>query len=59
MLQVMDELGLVKGFLKLPHQHLPRMGGMDWGAASIWWRPAPMWGLAHQMRRWPKGANMF
>jgi hypothetical protein len=22
-------------------------------------RPAPMWGLVHQMGRWPKGSNMF
>jgi len=28
-------------------------------AASIWRRPAPVWGLAHQIRRWPKGLNMF
>src|SRR5438105_15365999 len=26
-LQVMDELGLIDGFLKLPHQQLPRMEG--------------------------------
>ena len=30
-LQVMDELGLIDGFLKLPHQRLQRMDGMFGG----------------------------
>jgi len=30
-LQVMDELGLIDGFLKLPHQRLQRMEGMFGG----------------------------
>jgi len=33
-LQVMDELGLIDGFLKLPHQQLQKMEG-KFGAASI------------------------
>ena len=33
-LQVMDELGLIDGFLKLPHQRLQKMDG-KFGAASI------------------------
>src|SRR3982074_504157 len=33
-LQVMDELGLIDGFLKLPHQKLQKMEG-KFGAASI------------------------
>jgi 2-polyprenyl-6-methoxyphenol hydroxylase-like FAD-dependent oxidoreductase len=33
-LQVMDELGLIDGFLKLPHQQLQKMDGI-FGAASI------------------------
>jgi 2-polyprenyl-6-methoxyphenol hydroxylase-like FAD-dependent oxidoreductase len=33
-LQVMDELGLVDGFLKLPHQRLQKMDGM-FGGASV------------------------
>lgn len=33
-LQVMDELGLIEGFLKLPHQRLQRMDG-KFGDASI------------------------
>jgi 2-polyprenyl-6-methoxyphenol hydroxylase-like FAD-dependent oxidoreductase len=33
-LQVMDELGLIDGFLKLPHQQLQKMDG-KFGAASI------------------------
>jgi 2-polyprenyl-6-methoxyphenol hydroxylase-like FAD-dependent oxidoreductase len=33
-LQVMDELGLIDGFLKLPHQQLQRMDG-KFGATSI------------------------
>jgi 2-polyprenyl-6-methoxyphenol hydroxylase-like FAD-dependent oxidoreductase len=33
-LQVMDELGLIEGFLKLPHQQLQKMEG-KFGAASI------------------------
>jgi 2-polyprenyl-6-methoxyphenol hydroxylase-like FAD-dependent oxidoreductase len=33
-LQVMDELGLIDGFLKLPHQQLQKMDGM-FGASSI------------------------
>jgi 2-polyprenyl-6-methoxyphenol hydroxylase-like FAD-dependent oxidoreductase len=32
-LQVMDELGLIDGFLKLPHQRLQKMDGMFGGAA--------------------------
>ena len=31
-LQVMDELGLIDGFLKLPHQRLQKMDGMFGGA---------------------------
>ena len=30
-LQVMDELGLIDGFLKLPHQQLQKMDGMFGG----------------------------
>ena len=30
-LQVMDELGLIEGFLKLPHQRLQKMDGMFGG----------------------------
>src|SRR4030081_3329831 len=33
-LQVMDELGLIEGFLKLPHQRLQKMDG-KFGGASI------------------------
>src|ERR1700704_6470703 len=33
-LQVMDELGLIEGFLKLPHQRLQKMDG-QFGGASI------------------------
>src|ERR1700712_280352 len=33
-LQVMDELGLIDGFLKLPHQQLQKMDGM-FGGTSI------------------------
>jgi 2-polyprenyl-6-methoxyphenol hydroxylase-like FAD-dependent oxidoreductase len=33
-LQVMDELGLIDGFLKLPHQRLQKMDGM-FGGASV------------------------
>ena len=33
-LQVMDELGLIDGFLKLPHQRLQKMEGM-FGGASV------------------------
>ncbi len=33
-LQVMDELGLIDGFLKLPHQQLQKMDGM-FGGASV------------------------
>src|SRR3954471_3886060 len=33
-LQVMDELGLIDGFLKLPHQRLQKMDG-KFGGASI------------------------
>src|SRR5579864_7678914 len=33
-LQVMDELGLIDGFLKLPHQQLQKMDG-QFGAESI------------------------
>src|SRR6185295_14442480 len=33
-LQVMDELGLIDGFLKLPHQRLQKMEGL-FGGASI------------------------
>jgi 2-polyprenyl-6-methoxyphenol hydroxylase-like FAD-dependent oxidoreductase len=33
-LQVMDELGLIDGFLKLPHQQLQKMDGL-FGASSI------------------------
>ena len=33
-LQVLDELGLIEGFLKLPHQQLQKMDG-KFGAASI------------------------
>jgi 2-polyprenyl-6-methoxyphenol hydroxylase-like FAD-dependent oxidoreductase len=33
-LQVMDELGLIDGFLKLPHQRLQKMDGM-FGATSV------------------------
>ena len=33
-LQVMDELGLIDGFLKLPHQQLQKMDG-NFGSASI------------------------
>src|SRR6266704_2009732 len=33
-LQVMDELGLIEGFLKLPHQQLQKLDG-KFGAASI------------------------
>src|SRR3977135_1775771 len=33
-LQVMDELGLIDGFLKLPHQQLQKMDGL-FGGASI------------------------
>src|SRR6266478_5229145 len=33
-LQVMDELGLIEGFLKLPHQRLQKMDG-KFGTASI------------------------
>src|SRR6195256_1921758 len=33
-LQVMDELGLSDGFLKLPHQRLQKMDGM-FGGASV------------------------
>src|ERR1043165_2084930 len=33
-LQVMDELGLIDGFLKLPHQRLQRMEGMVGGGAG-------------------------
>src|SRR5882762_5277040 len=33
-LQVMDELGLIDGFLKLPHQRLQKMDGM-FGGSSI------------------------
>src|ERR1700709_191685 len=32
-LQVMDELGLIDGFLKLPHQRLQKMDGMFGGAS--------------------------
>src|ERR1043165_9451014 len=33
-LQVMDELGLIDGFLKLPHQEIQKMGG-QFGGSSI------------------------
>ena len=33
-LQVMDELGLIDGFLKLPHQRLQKMDGM-FGGTSV------------------------
>src|SRR5882757_9066702 len=33
-LQVMDELGLIEGFLKLPHQRLQKMDGL-FGGASV------------------------
>src|ERR1700761_3225053 len=33
-LQVMDELGLIEGFLKLPHQKLQKLGGM-FGGTSV------------------------
>ena len=40
-LQVMDELGLIDGFLKLPHQRLQKMDGLFGGHAGAHRRSQP------------------
>ena len=41
-----------------PAQYLRGWNGLG-GSASIQRRPAPVWGLAHQIRHWPKSSDMF
>ena len=53
-LQVMDELGLIDGFLKLPHQRLQRMEGM-FGGETVRLVRGGLATSGTDRRRWVRG----